>query len=68
MLVDDRYQAHDVALLKGKPGVKPDFRDGGMIALMAARDRIPYPGEKGRVNASNSNHSFKSDYFIELYG
>jgi hypothetical protein len=45
VLVDDWYQAKGAALLKGKPGAKPEFTDSEVITLMLAQDYIPYPGE-----------------------
>lgn len=45
VLVDDWYEAKGKELLKGKPGVKPIFKDSEVITLMLAADFVPYPGE-----------------------
>ena len=45
VLVDDWYQAKGQALLKGKPGAKPELSDSEMLTLMLTQDFIPYPGE-----------------------
>ncbi len=45
VLVDDWYKAKGQALLKGKPGAKPEFSDSELLTLMLAQDFIPYPGE-----------------------
>lgn len=56
VLVDDWYQAQGQALLKGKPGAKPEFSDSEMITLMLAQDLIPYPGETQFVAFMRANY------------
>ncbi len=45
VLVDDWYETKGKELRKGKPGVKPIFKDSEVITLMLAADFVPYPGE-----------------------
>jgi DDE family transposase len=45
VLVDDWYEAKGKELRKGKPGVKPIFKDSEVITLMLAADFVPYPGD-----------------------
>lgn len=45
VLVDDWYEAEGQAMLKGKPGTKPAFKDSEVITLMLAADLVPFPGE-----------------------
>lgn len=55
VLVDDWYQTKGQALLKGKPGAKPEFSDSEMLTLMLAQDFIPYPGETQYVGYVRAN-------------
>jgi hypothetical protein len=55
VLVDDWYQSKGQALLKGKPGAKPEFSDSEMLTLMLAQDFIPYPGETQYVGYIRAN-------------
>ena len=63
--VDDWYQSKGQALLKGKPGAKPEFSDSEVITLMLAEDFIPYPGEQQFVGYIRANHL---DLFPRLLG
>ncbi len=56
VLVDDWYEAKGKELLKGKPGVKPIFKDSEVIALMLAADFVPYPGETQFVAFIRANY------------
>ncbi len=56
VLVDDWYVAKGQFLLKGKPGVKPEFSDSEMLTLMVAQDFMPYPGETQYVAYIRANH------------
>jgi hypothetical protein len=56
VLVDDWYQAYGAALLKGKPGAKPDLSDSEMMTLMLAQDLIPYPGETQFIGFMRANY------------
>jgi hypothetical protein len=56
VLVDDWYQAKGQALLKGKPGAKPEFSDSELLTLMLAQDFIPYPGETQYVGYIRANY------------
>ncbi len=55
VLVDDWYKAKGQALLKGKPGAKPEFSDSELLTLMLAQDFIPYPGETQYVGYIRAN-------------
>src|SRR5258708_63078 len=56
VLVDDWYQSKGQAMLKGKPGKKPEFSDSEMLTLMLAQDFIPYPGETQYVGYIRANY------------
>jgi len=56
VLVDDWYRAYGAALLKGKPGAKPDLSDSEMMTLMLAQDLFPYPGETQFVGFMRANY------------
>jgi Transposase DDE domain len=56
VLVDDWYIAKGQHLLKGKPGVKPDFSDSEMLTLMVAQEFMPYPGETQFVAYIRANY------------
>lgn len=56
VLVDDWYKAKGQALLKGKPGAKPEFSDSEMLTLMLGQDFIPYPGETQYVGYMRANY------------
>src|SRR5437764_12880135 len=56
VLVDDWYKSKGQAMLKGKPGKKPEFSDSEMLTLMLAQDFIPYPGETQFVGYMRANH------------
>jgi hypothetical protein len=55
-LVDDWYQSQGCVLLKGKPGMKPEFSDSEMLTLMVMQDFIPYPGETHYIAYIRANH------------
>jgi DDE family transposase len=55
-LVDDWYQEKGKLMLKGKPGVKPEFSDSELLTLMLAQDFIPYPGETQYIAYIRANH------------
>ena len=50
VLVDDWYQVKGRPMLKGKPGVKPEFSASELMTLMLAQDFIPYLRPKQREN------------------
>jgi hypothetical protein len=56
VLVDDWYAAKGQSMLKGKPGIKPEFSDSEMLTLMVAQDFIPYPGETQYVGYIRANY------------
>lgn len=56
VLVDDWYQRQGIKLLKGKPGVKPEFTDSEVITLMLAQDYIPYPSETQFIGFIRANY------------
>ena len=56
VVVDDWYQANGRALLKGKPGAKPEFSDSELLTLMLAQDFIPFPGETQYVGYIRANY------------
>jgi hypothetical protein len=56
VMVDDWYISKGQALLKGKPGAKPNFSDSEMMTLMLAQDFIPYPGETQYVGFIRANY------------
>jgi hypothetical protein len=56
VLVDDWYQAIGRPMLKGKPGMKPEFSDSEMMTLLLAQDFIPYPGETQYVGYRRANY------------
>jgi Transposase DDE domain len=56
VLVDDWYQSTGCVLLKGKPGMKPEFSDSQMLTLMVMQDFIPYPGETQYIAYIRANH------------
>jgi hypothetical protein len=56
VLVDDWYQTKGYVLLKGKPGMKPEFSDSEMLTLMVMQDFIPYPGETQYIAYLRANH------------
>jgi len=55
VVVDDWYKAKGQALLKGKPGAKPEFSDSELLTLMLAQDFIPYPGETQYIGYIRAN-------------
>src|SRR5258708_6694779 len=56
VLVDDWYISTGQALLQGKPGAKPDFKDSEVMTLMLAQDFIPYPGETQYLGYIRANY------------
>src|SRR5260370_40228783 len=56
VLVDDWYISKGQALLQGKPGAKPEFKDSEVLTLMLAQDFIPYPGETQYVGYIRANY------------
>ncbi len=56
VVVDDWYKSKGQALLKGKPGAKPQFSDSEVLTLMLAHDFIPYPGETQYVGYIRANY------------
>src|SRR5438128_7351213 len=56
VLVDDWYQSKGQAMLKGKPGKKPEFSDSEVLTLMLAQDFIPYPGETQYIGYIRANY------------
>lgn len=56
VLVDDWYELKGKALLMGKVGKKPIFKDSEVITLALAADFIPYPGEGQFVAYIRANY------------
>jgi hypothetical protein len=56
VLVDDWYQRQGVKLLKGKPGVKPEFTDSEVITLILVQDYIPFPSETQYIGFIRANY------------
>ena len=56
VLVDDWYISKGQALLQGKPGAKPEFKDSEVMTLMLAQDFIPYPGETQYLGYIRANY------------
>jgi hypothetical protein len=56
VLVDEWYQSKGQVLLKGKPGVKPQFSDSEMLTLMLMQDFMPYPGETQYIGYIRANY------------
>jgi hypothetical protein len=63
VMVDDWYEREGKKLLKGKPGVKPIFRDSEVLTLALVQDYIPYPSEQQFVEFMRANYG---DLFPEL--
>ena len=55
-VVDDWYRSKGQALLSGKLGAKPVFRDSEMLTLMLVQDFIPYLGETHYVGFIRANY------------
>ena len=65
VLVDDWYETKGKALLRGKSGCKPRFKDSEVICLMLAADFMPYPSEAQFIGFVRANYQALFPNLIE---